>query len=65
MARFGFDRRQHEQRDRVAVNGSGRSSAASTTLKTAVFAPMPTATIATATSAELLAFQQRADRVIA
>ena len=39
-----------------SLNGSGRSSAASTMLKTAVLAPMPIATMATATSVNSRAF---------
>ena len=46
-----------------SLNGSGRSSAASTMLKTAVLAPMPMATIATATKRELARLQQRSECV--
>ena len=60
MARFGFDAGQDEQAA-GSLNGSGRSSAVSTMLKTAVLAPMPIATIATATSVNSRAFSS--DRI--
>src|SRR5580765_8096549 len=59
MARFGFDPERRKRRPE-SLNGSGRSSAVSTILKTAVLAPMPIATIATATRVNSRAF--RSDR---
>ena len=60
MARFGLDADTMNRRP-GSVNGSGRSSAASTMLKTAVLAPTPIATIATATSVNSRAFSN--DRI--
>jgi hypothetical protein len=60
IARFRFDADRMNCRA-GSVNGSGRSSAASTMLKTAVLSPMPIAMIATATSVNSRAF--RRDRI--
>ena len=56
IARFGLEPDRMNRRA-ASLNGSGRSSAASTMLKTAVFAPMPIAMIATATSVNSRAFK--------
>ena len=60
IARFGFDAASMNSRPE-SRNGSGRSSAASTMLKTAVLAPMPMAMIVTATSVNSRAFSS--DRI--
>ena len=60
MPRFGLTPDSMNRRA-GSLNGSGRSSAASTMLKTAVLAPMPIATIATATSVNSRAFSS--DRI--
>ncbi len=57
IARFGLDPDSMNRRAE-SLNGSGRSSAASTMLKTAVVAPTPIATIATATSVNSRAFRR-------
>ena len=60
IARFGFEPDRMNRRA-GSLNGSGRSNAASTMLKTAVSAPMPMATMATAISVNSRAF--RSDRI--
>jgi hypothetical protein len=62
LARFGFDPERMNRRPE-SLNGRGRSSAASTMLKTAVLAPMPIATIATATSVNSRAFRSDGSRI--
>jgi hypothetical protein len=60
IARFGFEPDRTNSRA-GSLNGSGRSSAASTMLKTAVLAPMPMAMMATAISVNSRAFSS--DRI--